>query len=75
MTGLYFNLWAPAVLVIWLHVRFVLPEEEFLRAPMGEAYLLYASGTSRWLGVPGSVLLETNAHGTQHGMTRSITRE
>jgi protein-S-isoprenylcysteine O-methyltransferase Ste14 len=65
MTGLYFNLWAPAVLAIWLHIRFVLPEEEFLRERLGGAYLLYASDTSRWLGVPGPILVKTGVGSQQ----------
>lgn len=52
ITGVYLNLWAPAALAIWLHIRFVLPEEEFLRKRLGTQYLLYASRNSRWLGLP-----------------------
>lgn len=61
MTRLYFNLWAPALLAIWLHFRFVLPEEEFLRERLGVEYLLYASGKPRWLGLPGPHLPKTGA--------------
>jgi protein-S-isoprenylcysteine O-methyltransferase Ste14 len=53
MTGIYIGLWAPAVLAVWLQIRFVLPEEKFLRQRLGMEYLLYASNHSRWLGLPG----------------------
>jgi len=53
MTGLYWNLAWAAALAVWLHVRFVLPEEEFLRERLGVSYLEYASRSSRWLGLPG----------------------
>ena len=48
----YWNLWPAAVLAVWLHFRFVLPEEEFLRDRLG-GYLEYASRNPRWLGLPG----------------------
>jgi protein-S-isoprenylcysteine O-methyltransferase Ste14 len=51
--GLYIGLWAPLLLAVWLQIRFVLPKENFLRERLGMEYLLYASGHSRWLGLPG----------------------
>jgi protein-S-isoprenylcysteine O-methyltransferase Ste14 len=53
ITGLYWNLWTTATLAAWLHLRFVLPEEEFLRDRLGVPYLDYASRNPRWLGLPG----------------------
>jgi protein-S-isoprenylcysteine O-methyltransferase Ste14 len=53
MMGLYWNLWPAAALAAWLHFRFVLPEEEFLRGRLGVSYLEYASRNPRWLGLPG----------------------
>ncbi len=58
ITGLYLNLWAAAVLAIWLHIGFVLPEEEFLRQRLGMEYVFYASANPRWLGLPGPILRE-----------------
>jgi protein-S-isoprenylcysteine O-methyltransferase Ste14 len=58
LTGVYLNLLPALVLAIWLHVRFVLPEEEFLRYQLGTEYLLYASLAPRWLGLPGPALRE-----------------
>jgi protein-S-isoprenylcysteine O-methyltransferase Ste14 len=65
MTGLYFNLCAPAALAIWLHVCFVLPEEEYLRQQLGAEYLLYASGNPRWLGLPRPQRVKTAARASQ----------
>jgi len=73
MTGLYLNLLSPAVLSVWLHIRFVLPEEEFLRERLGGDYLLYASGYPRWLGLPGPRLAKTGAGGPSGGLNHSIT--
>ena len=53
ITSLYANFWAPAALAVWLHFRFVLPEEAFLRDLLGAPYLLYANTIPRWLGLPG----------------------
>lgn len=53
LSGVYFSLWTAAALAVWLHVRFVLPEEDFLTEHLGLAYLLYESRNPRWLGVPG----------------------
>lgn len=52
-TGLHANLAAAAVLLLWLHFRFILPEEAFLREQFGTAYLSYASSRPRWFGLPG----------------------
>jgi protein-S-isoprenylcysteine O-methyltransferase Ste14 len=56
LTGVQWNLWAAAAFTVWLHFRFVLPEEEFLRDRLGGDYLQYASRTPRWLGLPGHAL-------------------
>jgi len=61
MTGLDIGLCAPAVLAVWLQIRFVLPEEKFLRERLGMEYLLYASNHSRWLGLPGPRLARMGA--------------
>jgi protein-S-isoprenylcysteine O-methyltransferase Ste14 len=53
ITGLYWNLWPAAMLAVWLHVRFILPEEQFLRDRLGVCYLEFASRNSRWMGLPG----------------------
>lgn len=75
ITGLYLNLWAAAVLAIWLHFRFVLPEEEFLRERLGVEYLLYASGNPRWLGLPGPHLAKMGGRAPEYGLSRSNARE
>jgi protein-S-isoprenylcysteine O-methyltransferase Ste14 len=61
ITGLYTGLWAPLLLAVWLQIRFVLPEENFLRERLGIEYLLYAGGHSRWLGLPGPRLSRMGA--------------
>ena len=43
---------APSVSAVWLHIRFVLPEESFLRERLGVEYLLYARGR-RIVGTSG----------------------
>jgi protein-S-isoprenylcysteine O-methyltransferase Ste14 len=53
ITGLYLARLAPALLYVWLHIRYVLLEEKFLRERLGTEYLLYASNNPRWLGLPG----------------------
>ncbi|MGD0800392.1 MAG: isoprenylcysteine carboxylmethyltransferase family protein [Terracidiphilus sp.] len=58
-TGVPWNLWAAAAFAVWLHFQFVLPEEEFLRNRLGVEYLLYASRTPRWLGLPGRRVART----------------
>jgi protein-S-isoprenylcysteine O-methyltransferase Ste14 len=65
MMGLYWNLWAAAALAVWLHFRFVLPEEEFLRERLGVGYLEYASRNPRWLGLPGPRALLRGAKATE----------
>jgi len=52
VTGLPLNLWSPAVYAVWLHRRFVLPEEDYLRRQLGSAYEDYVDNHPRWLGVP-----------------------
>jgi protein-S-isoprenylcysteine O-methyltransferase Ste14 len=64
VTGLYFNLCAAALLAVWLHFRFVLPEEEFLEEQMGLDYLTYARRSPRWLGLPGPRIVQLNPTGT-----------
>ncbi len=52
LTGVLWNLWAPAALLAYLHVRFVLREEEFLVARLGAEYERYRGRHARWLGLP-----------------------
>lgn len=49
LTGVYANLWSPAAFAVWLHFRSVLPEEEFLRSQLGDAYTAYCARVPRWL--------------------------
>jgi len=49
LTGVYANLWVPAAFAVWLHFRYALPEEAFLRAQLGEAYAAYCERVPRWL--------------------------
>lgn len=65
ITGLYWNLWPAAALAVWLHIRFVLPEEEFLRDRLGVCYLEYASRNPRWLGLPGPRARHTGVRSTE----------
>ena len=58
ISGSYWNLLPAVVLAVWLHFRFVLPEEEFLRNRLGLGYLEYASRNPRWLGFPGPRLVD-----------------
>ncbi|MDX2152086.1 MAG: methyltransferase [Bryobacteraceae bacterium] len=51
LAGPLWNAGFAAALGVWLHLRFVLPEEEFLRERLGAAYLEYASRRARWLGL------------------------
>jgi protein-S-isoprenylcysteine O-methyltransferase Ste14 len=53
MMGVLWNTWPAVLLAVWLHFRFVLPEEDFLQEQLGVAYLAYASRTARWFGLPG----------------------
>jgi protein-S-isoprenylcysteine O-methyltransferase Ste14 len=62
ITGLLWNLWPGVALAIWLHIRFVLPEEDFLRQHLGVAYLDYASRTARWFGSPGAAVSKKAQH-------------
>jgi protein-S-isoprenylcysteine O-methyltransferase Ste14 len=43
------NLFAPALLWAWLHVRFVLPEERFMTQRFGAEYEAYRRGRPRWI--------------------------
>jgi protein-S-isoprenylcysteine O-methyltransferase Ste14 len=54
ITGQLWNLWAAGLLSLYLHFRFVLPEEQFLQQLLGHPYLEYAVSTPRWLGLPGT---------------------
>jgi protein-S-isoprenylcysteine O-methyltransferase Ste14 len=51
-SGVLWNLWAPSALFAYLHVRFVLREEEFLVARLGTEYVNYRDRHPRWLGFP-----------------------
>ncbi|HME08443.1 MAG TPA: isoprenylcysteine carboxylmethyltransferase family protein [Bryobacteraceae bacterium] len=59
IAGLFLNLCSAAALAVWLHLRFILPEEKFLRETLGVGYLEYASRTPRWLGLPGPQVTQT----------------
>ena len=48
-TGVWANLWAPAIYAMWLHLSFVLPEEAFLRKHFGDAFDEYARKIPRWI--------------------------
>jgi protein-S-isoprenylcysteine O-methyltransferase Ste14 len=61
MTGLLWNLWPAVALAVWLHVRFVVLEEAFLRQQLGVDYLDYASRTARWFGSPGATISHSAA--------------
>ncbi len=50
--GSWVSLVPVAILAVWLHWRFVLPEEEFLRERLGYAYEEYRRTRPRWLGLP-----------------------
>ncbi|MFI5180969.1 MAG: methyltransferase family protein [Thermoanaerobaculia bacterium] len=52
LMGVAANLVASLGLLVWLHFRFVLPEEEFLRSQVGEAFETYVRNHPRWLGLP-----------------------
>ena len=56
--GVRWNLWPAATLGVWLHFRFVLREEAFLYERLGVKYLMYASQTPRWIGLPGTRIVE-----------------
>jgi protein-S-isoprenylcysteine O-methyltransferase Ste14 len=49
-SGVLGNLWAAAALGVWLHWRFVLPEEDFLYSQLGDKYIAYRDTHPRWLG-------------------------
>ncbi len=67
MMSLYWNLWPAAALAAWLHFRFVLPEEAFLRGRLGVGYLEYASRNPRWLGLPGPRVPQMGVRATEQG--------
>ncbi len=52
-TTVFWNLIAAAALLVWLHFRYVLAEEAFLRESFTTAFLEYAAARPRWLGLPG----------------------
>ena len=64
LMGLPWNLWSAVTLAVWLHFRFVLPEEKFLREHLGVGYLEYASRSPRWLGFPGPRIPQTGVRAT-----------
>lgn len=49
MSGVPLNAWTACALWMWLHYKFVLPEESFLARELGERYLDYARRVPRWL--------------------------
>jgi len=49
LSGVPLNGWTSLAYATWLHVRFVLPEEAFLRRELGAPYASYAERVPRWL--------------------------
>jgi protein-S-isoprenylcysteine O-methyltransferase Ste14 len=49
LTGSGLNMGAPGALALWLHHRFVKPEETFLEEQLGQEYRLYEQNTPRWI--------------------------
>jgi protein-S-isoprenylcysteine O-methyltransferase Ste14 len=49
LCGLPLNAWTAVAYAIWLHRRFVLPEERFLLRERGEDYADYARRVPRWI--------------------------
>lgn len=54
LTATPLNLLSAAAFCAWLRWRFVLPEEAFLRAQVGETFQTYAERVPRWIGWPGA---------------------
>ena len=52
------NLFAPVALAMWLHFRYVLPEEAFLRQRFGAAFDRHAARVPRWLVTVGAPAAE-----------------
>lgn len=52
LAGLPFGVLPALALAVWLHVRFVLPEEPYLRQQLGQAYGEYCERVPRWI-LPG----------------------
>ncbi len=48
-TGNPWNLWTALAYAIWLHRKFILPEEQFLGGRFGATYAAYCQGRGRWL--------------------------
>lgn len=48
LTACPWNLWTALAFAVWLQVRFILPEERFLKGLFGEAYAIYAQRRGRW---------------------------
>jgi protein-S-isoprenylcysteine O-methyltransferase Ste14 len=49
LCGAPLNAWTAAAYAIWLHRRYVLPEEQFLMRERGEEYAAYARRVPRWI--------------------------
>lgn len=54
LSGVPLNAWTAAAYALWLHRRFVLPEERFLMRERGEDYAAYARRVPRWITRPPS---------------------
>lgn len=54
LLGVPANLFAAVLFALWLHWRFVKPEEAYLFVLFGEAYDSYRNRVPRWIGVKGS---------------------
>lgn len=49
LSGVALNTWTTVLFAVWLHQRFVVPEEQFLLRECGESYAAFARRVPRWL--------------------------
>jgi protein-S-isoprenylcysteine O-methyltransferase Ste14 len=50
LSGVALNTWTTVLFAVWLHRRFVVPEEQFLLLEQGESYAAFARRVPRWVG-------------------------
>jgi len=50
LSGVALNTWTTVLFAVWLHRRFVVPEEQFLLHERGESYAAFARRVPRWAG-------------------------
>lgn len=50
LTGVWWSLLAPLLLALWIHFTYIVREERFMEASMGQPYLDYKRSVGRWLG-------------------------